>query len=42
MDYFDPADKKRKTARMKLIDSAMSGGNVVYSISAFRFCIRSP
>ena len=34
MDYFDPADKKRKTARMKLIDSAMSGGNVVYSISA--------
>ncbi|MDE7299592.1 MAG: hypothetical protein K2N94_12335, partial [Lachnospiraceae bacterium] len=34
MDYFDPADKKRKTARMKLIDSGMSGGNVVYSISA--------
>lgn len=34
MDYFDPADKKQKTARMKLIESGLSGGNVVYSISS--------
>lgn len=34
MEYFDPADKKRKTARMKLIDSGLSMGNVVYYITA--------
>ncbi len=34
MEYFDPADKKRKTARMKLVDSGLSGGNVVYYITA--------
>ena len=34
MNYFDPQDKKRKTARMKLIDSKLSGGVVVYSITA--------
>lgn len=33
-EYFDPADKKRKTARMKLIESGISDGNVVYSITA--------
>ncbi|MDE6873972.1 MAG: hypothetical protein K2P87_05900 [Lachnospiraceae bacterium] len=33
-EYFDPADKKRKTARMKLVESGISGGNVVYSITA--------
>ncbi|MBQ9119476.1 MAG: hypothetical protein IJY09_05395 [Lachnospiraceae bacterium] len=34
MEYFDPADKKRKTARMKLVDSGLSAGNVVYYITA--------
>lgn len=34
MNYFDPQEKKRKTARMKLIDSKLSGGVVVYSITA--------
>ncbi|WP_066713594.1 hypothetical protein [Clostridium sp. Marseille-P299] len=34
MDYFDPADKKRKTARMKLIDSKLSNGTVLYTITA--------
>ena len=34
MDYFDPQDKKRKTARMKLIDSRLSNGVVMYSITA--------
>lgn len=33
-EYFDPADKKRKMARMKLIESGISDGNVVYSITA--------
>lgn len=33
-EYFDPADKKRKSARMKLIESRISGGNIVYSITA--------
>lgn len=34
MEYFDPADKKHKTARMKLVDSGLSGGSVVYYITA--------
>lgn len=34
MEYFDPADRKRKSARMKLIDSGLSAGNVVYSITS--------
>lgn len=33
-EYFDPADKKRRTARIKLIESGISGGNVVYFITA--------
>lgn len=33
-EYFDPADKKRKATRTKLIESGISGGNVVYSITA--------
>lgn len=33
-EYFDPADKKQKSARMKLIESGISGGNVVYFITA--------
>lgn len=33
-EYFDPADKKRKSARMKLIESGISGGNVIYFITA--------
>lgn len=34
MDYFDPSDKKRKTARMKLIESKFISGVIVYSITS--------
>lgn len=34
MEYFDPADKKRKTARMKLIESKLINGTVFYTITA--------
>ncbi|MBO5199330.1 MAG: hypothetical protein J6B85_12585 [Lachnospiraceae bacterium] len=33
-EYFDPADRKRKTLRMKLIDSAFREGTVVYTVTA--------
>lgn len=33
-EYFDPADKKHKTARMKLIEGRIFDGDVVYSITA--------
>lgn len=32
-EYFDPADKKRRTVRTRLIDSRMEGENVVYYIT---------
>lgn len=34
MDYFDPADKKRKTQRVKLIESSFYEDTVVYSVTA--------
>lgn len=34
MDYFDPAIKKVKTARMKLVESRLQNETVVYSITA--------
>lgn len=34
MEYFDPADRKRKIVRIKLIDSGLSAGAVVYFITA--------
>lgn len=34
LEYFDPADRKRKTLRMRLIDSAFRDGAVVYTVSA--------
>ena len=34
MDYFDPGDKKVKTARMRLIEAKLTGSIVLYSISA--------
>lgn len=34
MEYFDPGDKKIKTARSRLIDAKLSGTIVLYSISA--------
>lgn len=34
MDYFDPEDKKVKTARMRLIDSKLVGSIVLYTITA--------
>lgn len=34
MEYFDPADKKKKTLRIKLIDSAFQEGGVVYTVTA--------
>lgn len=33
-DYFDPADKKRKTVRMKLLDSTMRDQTIYYHISS--------
>lgn len=33
-DYFDPADKKKKTVRMKLLDGVMREQTVCYHISA--------
>lgn len=32
-EYFDPADKKKKTIRTRLIDSRIEGGTVVYFIT---------
>lgn len=32
-DYFDPKEKKKKNARVKLIDSRIRDGNVYYSIT---------
>ncbi len=34
MDYFDPVEKKTKTARMKLIDSTLKDGVMYYDITA--------
>lgn len=34
MDYFDPADKKKKTARMKLINSHILNNQIMYYITA--------
>lgn len=34
MDYFDPAVKKVKTARTRLIESKLIGNSIVYSITA--------
>lgn len=34
MEYFDPADKKRKNLRMKLIDGKLMNGTVCYTITS--------
>ena len=34
MDYFDPVEKKQKTTRVKLLESKLLVGSVVYSVTA--------